>query len=101
MAGEVMEDEGHHHALDYLLDHMMTAVMTVEIEDIMLETAHAVVAAVGQGPVVARAPARHALDPVPAVAAALAPVLRHGLCRGQDLVLHPKTRKNLTKNITL
>lgn len=40
-----MEDEGHHHALDYLLDHMMTAVMTVEIEDIMLETAHAVVAA--------------------------------------------------------
>uniref|UniRef100_A0A2H1X3T1 SFRICE_035687 n=1 Tax=Spodoptera frugiperda TaxID=7108 RepID=A0A2H1X3T1_SPOFR len=45
MAGEVMEDEGHHHALDYHLDHMMTAVMTVEIEDIMLETAHAVVAA--------------------------------------------------------
>lgn len=54
-----------------------------------------------RGPVVARALARPGLALGLAAAAGPAPVPRHGLCRGQDLVLLPKTRKNLTRHVTL
>lgn len=56
--------------------------------------------AAGRGPDVARAPARRAPALAPAAAAAPALAPRHDRCRGQDLVLHPKIQKNLTRHTT-